>query len=359
MSIDELERQVLGQTRASFERSSDDENAALSTLQKRLAAAPLAGLTGIELPPIPDVSGALVGAPNAAVVQGVTQAGAGAQSAALTNAGALQHAATAAQVASASQASAVATAATVTNTKLGIIALASQLTPVKVILAAALVGGGAGASLSVLSPPPVTTQKVSDDDLERTPTPSSAGATKAKSQQVSAALPSPPDDVVEEEPSKADPPQEQKRASDTQSPKRAVVPRPGSGSAAPTPRSAAIGNVPAVTSFNDELSYLRKAQSALREGDAQRAWQLMMTLDRERPAGALIPERRMTKVLALCALGRGEQAQSVARTVLSSSSGPMYRPRIEKSCASAVALPVATTEPSSDPSTASFPDRLK
>lgn len=341
MSIDELEQQVLGQARASFERNDEDANSALSMMQRRLAAAPFVGLAGLELPPIPDVSGAFVAAQNAAVVQGAATS--------------MHSVSTVAQVATFSKGSAVATAATTTGAKVSLLALATQLTPAKIILAAALVGGGAGVTYGVVTPSPAATPETPQAALGKTPSPPSAVAAQDPISQDTGARPPSLEEKAEGVSPEVELPAEMRLATAKKSPagsSRASEASTRSGSALPP-----VTATSAVSSFNDEFTYLRKAQNALRSGDAHTAWQLMVNLDQESPAGALIPERRMTKVLALCALGKGEQAQSVARTVLNSSSGPMYRSRIEKSCAKVVALPPKTTSTGS--STASFPDRLK
>jgi hypothetical protein len=243
--------------------------------------------------------------------------------------------------------------------KVGVITLASQLTPVKIILAAALLGGGAGAVYGVATPSPAATQQDHVGALEKAPSPSSTVAVRHPISRNIATRPPPLEEGMDEESAEVELPTEAKLTSIKKS-------QAGSNRASEesTRSGSALSQItesitPAASSFNDELTYLRKAQNALRGGDAQTAWQLMVSLDQEKPAGALIPERRMTKVLALCALGKGEQAQTVARTVLNSSSGPMYRSRIENSCAKAVALSGATEIAPSRSSTASFPDRLK
>lgn len=86
-------------------------------------------------------------------------------------------------------------------------------------------------------------------------------------------------------------------------------------------------------SFHEEISYLRRAQAALHERDPNLAWGLMTSLDEQQPTGALIPERVVTKVIALCALERVTEAQQQARWLLERKPDSVYAERLEKSCA--------------------------
>jgi hypothetical protein len=86
--------------------------------------------------------------------------------------------------------------------------------------------------------------------------------------------------------------------------------------------------------FHEELSHLRRAQLALKQGNPELAWGLMRSLDELRPGGALLPERRMTKVLALCALDRKTEAQGEARRLLESKQNSVYSARLKTTCAS-------------------------
>lgn len=94
-------------------------------------------------------------------------------------------------------------------------------------------------------------------------------------------------------------------------------------------------NADAEVSFYEELSYLRRAQAALRDGQSAMALGLMETLDSMPSKGALWAERNMTKVLALCQLGRAEEATAIATRVAQADTGQVYRKRLEASCAGA------------------------
>jgi hypothetical protein len=85
-------------------------------------------------------------------------------------------------------------------------------------------------------------------------------------------------------------------------------------------------------SFYEELSYVRRAQAALRDGQSALALGLMESLDALPTQGALWAERNMTKVLALCQLERAEEAISIAKRVLENEGGTTYGPRLRSSC---------------------------
>jgi len=84
----------------------------------------------------------------------------------------------------------------------------------------------------------------------------------------------------------------------------------------------------------DELSSVRRAQSALKRGDAAFALGLMADLDQSHPRGALLAERNVTKVLALCQLGRTAEATAIAKRLLNGNGdADLYRRRLATSCA--------------------------
>ncbi|HEU5075073.1 MAG TPA: hypothetical protein VFU02_12875 [Polyangiaceae bacterium] len=98
--------------------------------------------------------------------------------------------------------------------------------------------------------------------------------------------------------------------------------------------SASSGTAPAT--FYEELSYVRRAQSALQQGNATLALGLMQSLAEIQPKGALMAERNMTQVLALCQLDRSEEASTIARSMLAGDgTAEVYRRRLARSCAGA------------------------
>lgn len=92
----------------------------------------------------------------------------------------------------------------------------------------------------------------------------------------------------------------------------------------------------AEATFYEELPYVRRAQSALQQGNPTLALGLMKSLDELQSSGALMAERNMTRVLALCQLDRTAEATTVARGMLSGGpSADVYRRRLFGSCAGA------------------------
>lgn len=65
-------------------------------------------------------------------------------------------------------------------------------------------------------------------------------------------------------------------------------------------------------SLTAELTVLRQARAALRAGQAERALSLVATHRARYPDSAFDQERRLTKITALCALGRPQEAQRAA-----------------------------------------------
>jgi hypothetical protein len=105
---------------------------------------------------------------------------------------------------------------------------------------------------------------------------------------------------------------------------------------APPPRTAAplTSNQPETPTLYEELTAVRRAQSALKRGDATLALQLMNGLDESHPGGALLAERRVTKVLALCQLDRTAEATRIANSLLRDNrDAELYRRRLGTSCA--------------------------
>jgi hypothetical protein len=89
-----------------------------------------------------------------------------------------------------------------------------------------------------------------------------------------------------------------------------------------------------VESLQEELSYLRRAQNALGSGDPQRALGLVRSLDEQMPRGRMLPEREVTRILSLCALGAHEEARTRGRTFLQNYGNTLYAERVRRSCAS-------------------------
>jgi hypothetical protein len=140
-------------------------------------------------------------------------------------------------------------------------------------------------------------------------------------------------------------------AADAATPQRVDEPQaptvtPGSSAKPRAPGSSKAGSSTAGSnnptaesakpSFYEELSYLKRAQSALRQGNGALALGLMTELDSIQPGGALLSERGVTKVLAHCQLGDVASAERVTRRLAANGLASVYTERLEKSCAGAV-----------------------
>ncbi len=101
----------------------------------------------------------------------------------------------------------------------------------------------------------------------------------------------------------------------------------------PSSEQPSANKPPAEVTFHEELSFLRRAQDALRAGNPALALGLMTTLDEQLKGGALVSERQVTKVLALCELGRNDEASRLAGVLLTSAPNSVYATRIQASCA--------------------------
>lgn len=119
-----------------------------------------------------------------------------------------------------------------------------------------------------------------------------------------------------------------------------VAPSEKRTNASPSAPSSARADAPAAPALYDELSHVRRAQAALKQSNPGLALGLMQALDESQPHGALRAERTVTKVLALCQLGRQDEATDLARDLLSKDSdAAVYRQRLAASCANLEPLP--------------------
>ncbi len=90
---------------------------------------------------------------------------------------------------------------------------------------------------------------------------------------------------------------------------------------------------PAMPRLAEEVALLGRAQAALRDGAAPRALALLDEHAARFPEGALRQERAATRVLALCAIGRPDEASVEARSFLASSPASPLAARVRASCA--------------------------
>ncbi len=99
------------------------------------------------------------------------------------------------------------------------------------------------------------------------------------------------------------------------------------------PKAVRADDTPTEVSLYEELSYLKRAQDALGAGSPELAYGLMKTLEESHPSGALLVERRVTEILALCGLQRRDEAARLARGLLKTPGSAPYKQRLEGSCA--------------------------
>jgi hypothetical protein len=84
--------------------------------------------------------------------------------------------------------------------------------------------------------------------------------------------------------------------------------------------------------FNEEVELMGRARAALGGGDASRALALLEEHAKRFPKGALGPERDVSRIMALCALGRVEQAKKHATTFLRRHPSSALADRVRRTC---------------------------
>lgn len=93
------------------------------------------------------------------------------------------------------------------------------------------------------------------------------------------------------------------------------------------------GKAPKANSLLEETELLRKAQTALRAGDAAGALTKLDELGARYPEGLLREERLAARVLSLCAAGRVGDARHEADSFLAQHPGSIQAKRVRGSCA--------------------------
>lgn len=88
-----------------------------------------------------------------------------------------------------------------------------------------------------------------------------------------------------------------------------------------------------VSTLSEEATLLERAQRALAAREPGVALETLAEHERRFPRGALAEEREAAKVLALCALGRVNEARALARAFVNASPRSVLVPRVEHSCA--------------------------
>jgi Tfp pilus assembly protein PilF len=85
--------------------------------------------------------------------------------------------------------------------------------------------------------------------------------------------------------------------------------------------------------LREETAQLRQAQQALRGGQAARAMAMLDEQNRLFARGVLGQERMVTRILALCALGRRGEAQRLGAALERSSPRSPHLATLRNSCA--------------------------
>jgi hypothetical protein len=133
----------------------------------------------------------------------------------------------------------------------------------------------------------------------------------------------------------AGPPSSTPRTRSGATPMRA--PRARLAARAGTSALAATSSGAQPLSMTEILERLKRAQSALRDGDPHAALAELDTLDSIDHGGALADERLVLRSLALCDLGRVGEARHVLAALDGRGAESIYRGRLEQSCAAALA----------------------
>jgi hypothetical protein len=82
-----------------------------------------------------------------------------------------------------------------------------------------------------------------------------------------------------------------------------------------------------------ELSMLQRARRALGADNGRLALGIVQELEERFPKGVLMEERRATRVLSLCLLGRTDEARRIGREFLAQHGSSVYAERVRASCA--------------------------
>ena len=85
--------------------------------------------------------------------------------------------------------------------------------------------------------------------------------------------------------------------------------------------------------FGEEVELLARARAALGRGEASKALSLLEQHAKQFPRGALGPERDVSRIMALCALGRVEQARDHATAFMRRHPRSALAERVRRTCA--------------------------
>lgn len=281
--LDELEELMLRSARHSEGLGASASSRVLAALNARIAAATVIGLPNIEIPPVPD--GSVVPLPARAGAELSSLA----QETALEQA--LPHLTASPWYALTAVKALGATVALAGSIFLGP-RLLSESTPAGSPSAPPAIPRDTSAERPSFTSPPVPSSEIA-------PPPSLAPSAPAP-----AASPSP-----------------------TTGPERPKLRHAAAPRSKPAKAESSISSINGLT---EEIEGLHAAQTALREGSPSRALRLVEALELTGLDASLHLERRIIKVLALCALGR--QAEAQAQLPTNSQSANVYANRLKNSC---------------------------
>lgn len=103
------------------------------------------------------------------------------------------------------------------------------------------------------------------------------------------------------------------------------------GAVAPARRRAATRPRERIE-LREALQLLTRAQSVLRRGWPERALELLGELEQRQPGELLLEERLVTRILALCELGEGDQAKALRQQLSPGPASSIYAGRLAASC---------------------------
>lgn len=119
-----------------------------------------------------------------------------------------------------------------------------------------------------------------------------------------------------------------------QGPGAASGARPGANTGGPPPTDATSRpGAAAAPDLGSEVALLGEAQRRLRSGDARGALDALDEHARRFGGGALGPEREAARILALCKLGRRDEARALADRFLASAPSSPLSQRVREACA--------------------------
>jgi hypothetical protein len=111
---------------------------------------------------------------------------------------------------------------------------------------------------------------------------------------------------------------------------------PAAASPVAPPEVVPLPMAPAPAAAGDpllaELTLLRQAQRALRDGEARRALDLAARHATLYPRSQMAVERGALRVFALCALNRKAEARGLARQLIAEAPSSPLRKSLEESC---------------------------